>query len=371
MALEKLVISCGGTGGHFYPGLSVARCFISQGKEVLLLLSGAHAVEQQKIAERSGVNALALPEMPHYRKNPFRFVKGFSGGYFAAKKELKNFGAQALLGMGSFATLPVVLAAVRNHVPLFLHDGNARIGKANRLFSRWAKLLGSAFPAVNASSCRCKVLETGMPLRPELLAFAGMDKAAAVEAVNEIFGTDFSGEQPLILVTGGSQGAAVFNKVLPEVFCGLKKDFQVIHLTGKGKMDDTAGRYEKADFPYLLQETTGNMAEVLAASDLVFSRSGGSTAAELALFGKPAVLIPYPFAAEGHQLDNARHFADNGGAELVENPEFTVEKAAVLLKSFLEEPEKWQQMGETMRRLGKPDAAGVLLQEISAALDFS
>ena len=238
MKLQKLVVSCGGTGGHFYPGLSIAREFQAKYGEVLLLLSGSHAVEQSRIAGESGIEAVALPEMPHYRKNPFRFVSGFLGGYSAAKKHLKEFAPQAMLGMGSFATLPVVLAAKSCHIPLFLHDGNARVGKANRKFSKWAEFAGTAFPAVNADKCRCEVLETGMPLRPELLDFAGLEKSAAIEALNKEFDMDFAADLPVIVITGGSQGAAVFNQVLPEALKRCSGKFQVIHLCGKGKAAD-------------------------------------------------------------------------------------------------------------------------------------
>lgn len=369
MKLRKLVISCGGTGGHFYPGLSVARTFKAQGGEVCLLLSGIHAVSQQQIAAAYGITAFALPEMPHYSRRPLRFLVGFFRGYRQTVKILRESGAQAMLGMGSFAGLPVILAAVHQKLPLFLHDGNARIGKANRFFSRWAKFAATAFPAVNAQECRCPVLETGMPVRPELLALTTLSKEDAVTAVNREFGTVFQASKPLILVTGGSQGAAIFNQVLPEAFCRCNDEFQVIHLTGKGKLEETAIRYSKAVFPFKLMESSGKMGELLAAADLVFSRSGGSTSAELALFGKAGVLVPYPFAAEGHQLDNARHFVQKGAAVLVENRELDVDKCCSLIQNFLEEPAKWRRIGKNMLSLSRPDASDELLRKISDGLD--
>lgn len=367
--MKKLVISCGGTGGHFFPGLSVAQTFAEQGKKALLLLSGVHAQEQKTIAGSFGIEAVALPEMPHYRRHPLRFIAGFIRGYRMTVKVLQEFQPDAMLGMGSFAALPVVRAALKCQIPLFLHDGNARIGKANRFFSRWAKFAGCAFPAVNPDSCRCEVLETGMPLRPELRKFAGLDKNEALAAVNREFGTSFSPDKPLILVTGGSQGAAVFNQILPEAFLKSGRDFQVIHLTGKGKLADAEKIYEKAAFPYKLLESTGKMAELLAASDLVFSRSGGSTVAELALFGKASVLIPYPYAAEGHQTDNARYFSDDGAALLVANDELTVVRAEEIVSDFLNDPEKWRQMGEKMLEKARPLAAEELIEKISAIPD--
>ncbi len=368
MKLVKLAVSCGGTGGHFFPGLSIARTFQAQGGDVLLLLSGIHAEAQRETAAQFGIKAVALPPMPHYRKNPLRFVSGFVGGYRETKKLLKDFSPQALLGMGSFAALPIMLAARHCRIPLFIHDGNSRIGKANRFFSRWAKFAGTAFPPVNASSCHCEVDAVGMPLRPELLDFVKMGKAEAVEAVNKEFGTAFVPDKPLFLVTGGSQGAAVFNEILPEAFKKNGNDFQVIHLTGKGKIADAEKGYENASFAVKLVETTGKMAEVMAAADLVFSRSGGSTAAELALFGKASVLVPYPYAAEDHQMDNARYFESAKAACLIKNSSLSIELAAKVIADYLAEPDKFRQMGEFMRNLAKPDAAEKMIKEISCRI---
>ena len=181
--MEKLVVSCGGTGGHFFPGLSIARTFAGQGKKVILLLSGVHAEEQKEIAGSFGIEAVALPPMPHYRRHPLRFIAGFFRGYRMSVKVLKEFQPEAMLGMGSFAALPTVRAALKCKIPLFLHDGNARIGKANRFFSKKAKFTATAFPAVNAAACRSEVIETGMPLRPELPESAGITKA---DAINEV-----------------------------------------------------------------------------------------------------------------------------------------------------------------------------------------
>ena len=369
MKLERLVITCGGTGGHFFPGLSIAREFQKQGGRVCLLLSGEHAEEQREIAERFGISARALPRMPNPRKSPLRFVGGCIGGVIAALGELRRFRAQAMLGMGSFATLPVVLAAVLRRVPVFLHDGNARIGKANRCFSRIARALGTGFPAVNPERCRCRLSHTGMPVRPELRRQAGIGRAEAVAALNERFRAGFSPDLPIILVTGGSQGAAIFNQILPEALSARKERFQVIHLTGKGKLAEAERIYGTGNLPRLLLESCAEMELCLGAADLVFSRSGGSTVAELALFGKASVLIPYPYAAEGHQRDNAEYFAVHDAAVIVENSAFTVTAVHGLLDDFFAAPEKWRSRGDGMRRLAVPDAAERMLAEISAVSD--
>ena len=127
--------------------------------------------------------------------------------------------------------------------------------------------------------------------------------------------------------------------------------------------------YENASFPVKLVESTGKMAELLAASDLVFSRSGGSTAAELSLFGNAAVFIPYPYAAEGHQTNNARYFESSGAALLIENSNFTVESARGVIMDFLQNREKYALMGKKMQELSRPMAAEQMIEEISMRLD--
>ncbi len=368
--LERLIISCGGTGGHFFPGLSIARTFQQQGGEVMLLLSGINSEQQVKTAQKYGINAVALPLMPTPRRNPVKFFSGLIRGYCQSVKIMKSFAPQAVLGMGSFAMTPVLLAALRKHIPVALHDGNARIGKANRIFSRWAKVLGAGFPAVNGDRCRCRIADTGMPVRPELLSKCGFSKAEAIQNLNQLFGCELKEDLTTILIFGGSQGAAVFNTVLPQALLQCRNaDFQVLHLCGKGKKADPENLYSKAAFPVLLLESSDVMEYFLGAADAVFCRSGGSTLAELALFGKGAFLIPYPFAAEGHQQDNAGYFERNNAAMVINNGDFTVEKAVGLLnEEVCSGNEKISKRNQSASLLAHPEAAEAMLKEISAII---
>lgn len=241
MKLQKLAITCGGTGGHFYPGLSIARAQQERGGEVLLLLSGVNSLRQREIAESYRVPAEVLPQMPSPRGigSAARFLRGLAGGTLLAGRSLAGFRPQAVLGMGSFASLPALLAAKFRGIPVYLHDGNARIGKANRLLSRCARFLGTAFPAVNADRCRCEVGTIGMPVRPELEAMAGVGRDRAVAGLNRLFGSNLVPELPVILIFGGSQGASIFNSVLPRALNRLgRRDFQVLHLSGPAKFDE-------------------------------------------------------------------------------------------------------------------------------------
>jgi len=372
MRLQKLVISCGGTGGHFYPGLSVARTLREQGGEVLLLLSGVNAEKQKAVAESYGVPAVALPRMPspHGIGSAVGFLRGALGGYSASRRELRHFQPQALLGMGSFTSLPPVLAARRGGIPVFLHDGNARIGRANRFFSRWARLLATAFPPCNVERCNCEHMTTGMPLRPELERASAISRDGAIAGLNREFGVSLDLALPTVLVFGGSQGASIFNGVLPEALRRLRDrfEFQVLHLAGPKKLEEARAAYGPVDFPLLLLESSEKMELFLGAADLVVSRSGGSTVAELALFGRASMLIPYPYAAENHQFDNARYLSDPGAAELVPNDECTPERMEALLAGLLADSGRLKQRGLLAAALAAPAAAERLLSEISDRL---
>ena len=283
---------------------------------------------------------------------------------------MKSFAPQALLGMGSFAMLPILCAAIWRKVtfrgiPLILHDGNARIGKANRWFSIFAAFMGTAFPAVNAGKCRCRCECTGMPVRPELAKFAGIGKAEAVEVLNKRFNLNFDAARPVVLIVGGSQGAEIFNLTIPEALIKNPDAFQVLHLAGKGKTESAKGAYRDSAIPLLLLESDEHMEYFYGAADLVFCRAGGSTVAEVALFGKAAVLTPYPFAAEKHQDDNARYLADAGAGVMVANDDFNAELVGEILSDFIEKPGKLLEAGKKAAALAYPDASQRLLKQIS------
>jgi UDP-N-acetylglucosamine--N-acetylmuramyl-(pentapeptide) pyrophosphoryl-undecaprenol N-acetylglucosamine transferase len=361
-------ISCGGTGGHFYPGLSIARELQKQNKGVKLLLSGVNSRPQSQAAAAQNITSVVLPHMPSPGKNPLRwlqFLAGLAGGFiitffhFCAKRP------RGVIIMGSFASAPAALAAKILLVPVFLHDGNARVGKANRFLSRWAKALCTAFPAVNQAQCRCRPVCTGMPVRPELEAKRFIEKSEAISLLNKEFQSTLATEKYTILIFGGSQGAATLNKTLPMALKELTGfDFQVIHLTGKGKKAETLALYENVTFPHLVLESSPLMELFLGSADLVFSRSGGSSVAELALFGKNAVLIPYPYAAEGHQADNAAFYVQAGAGEMVSDSQFTQRCAAEILTRHLSAPAVGKERALAARKAACPEAAAAFLKHI-------
>ena len=366
---SRLLITCGGTGGHFYPGLALARRLMERGGQVLLLLSGVNSESQRSIAESFGVPVKVLPLMPSPGRSPvkwIRFLHGLIAGNIQAQKDIQHFEPQAVLGMGSFASLPVIWAAHRKHIPIYLHDGNARIGRANRFLSRYARFLGTAFPPVNRNAVQCPTEVVGMPLRPELLGISNLSKEEAIRLLNERYGSGLEPGRSTLLVFGGSQGAQKINEFLPVALRTFPPDcrMQVIHLTGVNKFEAVQEAYRHVAFPALLLPGCDRMELPYSAGDLVIARSGGSTLAELALFGKPSVLIPYPYAAEGHQLDNACVFSSAGAAILLEQANCSPERIAELISDCFERPEEWMVRGARALSLAKPDASDTIIERI-------
>ncbi len=372
--LKSLAIACGGTGGHFYPGLSIARYFKEQGGHVILLLSGRHVPKQRLIAQKYGIDVL-ISEAPLLTKNILK-LPSFSfkllRDCLVAKKNLKTHKIDAFLAMGSFASVPWSFAAKLLAIPVFLHEGNARLGKANRLISRLAKCLAMSYPLANEHACRCQKVLTGMPIRPELKSInREHSKNIAINELNREFTIDFDENVPTLLIFGGSLGAKVFNDTIPEV---LKNDFfngeidskninnkadiiQIIHLTGETHFSATHDAYKQNNFKYLVLPYFEDMRLLYSASDAVFCRAGGSTLSELAFFKKYAFLVPYPYAAENHQFDNALVAEKTKAAQIILNDDCSEELINEKLQNWITNHSQYISMGNAFGDVGYVDAS--------------
>ena len=342
---QKIVISCGGTGGHFYPGLSIAREFDKQGGKALLMLSGIHAEAQMAIAASYGIDAIALEKMPRPSGvvGMWGFLRGFLKGMKRSKLAYREFAPNAYLSTGSFASLPTFIAARQAKLPIFLHDGNVRIGRANRKLSVHARKLFAAYPPCNQEAVGAKIEIVGMPLRPEL--GERLSKTDAATTLNTLYNWQLDPARPVALVMGGSQGARALN----EAIAGARKllsgaDLQIIHLCGAKLHEESKALY--GDMPpgvYLLPESQ-YMREIYSVADIAVARAGGSTIAELLHFGIFGVLVPYPYAAEDHQTDNARYMESIGAARLLMNELVNAEALKDEFTSLLSEPEKYSKL---------------------------
>jgi UDP-N-acetylglucosamine--N-acetylmuramyl-(pentapeptide) pyrophosphoryl-undecaprenol N-acetylglucosamine transferase len=363
---KKLVVLCGGTGGHFYPGLAVARYYVKYGGSAKLLISGRHSQKQSEIAGKFGIETRILPAMPTPvgLKGKVKFSALFFNNVLKQKKILKEENPDFVLGMGSFNTVPSGIAAKLLKIPLFLHDGNSYFGKANIMLSRYALHAGVAFPPVNADRLRCPYTVTGMPLRPEIYPeyWGKITGDNPVSTLNQRLGTEFSSDIPLILIFGGSQGAKTFNIELPLLLKNVKNlGFQVLHLSGPGRKLEAEDAYSGASFRYHIAESSEEIGLLYTAASLVIARAGGSTVAELALYGKTAFLIPFPYASEDHQTMNAEYYTSKGASEIIQESEVK-ELFPDLFRKYLTSLELMLEKSKETLSLAKPDAVEDLIE---------
>lgn len=358
-----LIIATGGTGGHFHPALAVAREFQRQGGVVTLFIAGQRTSEHIEEARREGFVAFQCQAF-RLPKNPLHLVT-FPGkmliGVLRAKGILQRLGPDFVLGMGSFASVPPCLAASLVGIPLFLHDGNAVIGRANRLLTRWATCLALSLPLAKGEKARCKTRVTGMPVRDKIL------QAVAVpferEAAMRRMGLDPA--RKTLLAFGGSQGASFINGLVEQTVANLSHlPLQVVILTGREDNAQLAAACKQAGIPAVLQAYEPNIERFFAIADLVVCRSGGSTIAELALFGKPAVLVPIPNSSLDHQRRNAAVLQAANAAAVLDQNEDAEGALKTLVDSLFDEPESWRVRRQNIRQFGAPQAAADIVEMI-------
>lgn len=361
-----IAVVCGGTGGHVYPAFSIGEAVRRHGGDVVFLISGKRAEEHESAAKTLGFKTVRVPyfEAPKLDSGLLMFpFRAFSSVRKCASV-LKMSGADRLLAMGSYAGGAACAAAVVSGVPLFLHEGNSIPGKANRIFSRFAKLLMLSLPTDPGRKLSCKSREFGLPLRRELLDSADVPEKSREELREDL---NLSADFFTILVFGGSQGASFFNERIPQVMriLSAKHPIQVIHLTGAGENGGIVKAYADGGIQYsFIAESEGQMQNLYHAADLVVCRAGAASTSELALFGKPALLIPYPFAADNHQRVNATTLAERNAILFVDQNSATVETLAQKLEELILSEPLRKSLSENIKRLAKPYAA----EDIAAVL---
>ena len=347
---KKILIACGGTGGHLFPGIAVAESFREAGHDALLLISrkeiDARATAGHDHLTFETVAAIAKPPTVSLQTPAFLWKLWSSIRH--ARRLIGDHRIDAVLGMGGFTSLPPVYAGHRLGLPTFIHDSNARPGRANILTSRFCTRVFVGMDAARAWFPRAESQLTGTPARPEILNLPTREEAATR------FGLDPA--KPTLLITGGSQGARRLNEIAAAAANRLPDAIQILHIAGPANESDTATALAKRPGAVVLGFCDA-MHAALAVADAVVARSGASFLTEVAAAGLPSILVPYPYAADDHQTANADVFTHAGAAVLVQERDLDAEKLAVLVTSILENPERRTSMAAAARGLAAPDAA--------------
>jgi UDP-N-acetylglucosamine--N-acetylmuramyl-(pentapeptide) pyrophosphoryl-undecaprenol N-acetylglucosamine transferase len=343
----RLVVAGGGTGGHLFPGIAVARAIRERLAESQVLFIGtSRLLDQQALAglgfelaalECGGIKGLGLSDR-------LRNLLLMPGAVAKALRMLRRFCPDLVFGVGGYVTGPVLLAAKLLRIPIAIHEQNSVPGMANRLAGKLADQVLISLPCTPPFPSR-KTIQTGNPLRQEILAAAGREKQAAAV--------------PTVLVLGGSQGAHRVNILMMEAVERLQAQrlsFRLIHQTGAADREQVANRYARLGVEAEVEAFIGDMAGAYGRADLAVSRAGATTCAELAAMGVPALLIPYPFAADDHQATNGEYYAQGGGCRLLRESGLTGATLADAISGHLHNKDELHAMAASMRGMAMPDA---------------
>lgn len=344
---RPIMITAGGTGGHVYPGLAVARALIAQGIPVVWM--GTRKGLEARVIPAAGiemawldVNGLRGKGWQTVLMAPINLIRALvqSVGIMLRHKPA------AVLGMGGFVAGPGGLVAALMGKPVVIHEQNAVAGLTNKLLSTVSRRVLEGFPNTFASSN--KVMATGNPVRLDIASLP-----APAERLAE------RGNEPVhVLVVGGSLGAQALNQMVPQALAQLDASIRPVvrHQAGVRNIDEARQQYLAAGVAAEVTPFIEDMAEAYAWADLVICRSGALTIAELAAAGVAAVLVPYPYAVDDHQTANGKYLTDNGAALLIQQQELTPEKLAGVLQDLCSNRAKLRQMSLASRQLAKPDA---------------
>ncbi len=354
MSAAKIALAAGGTGGHVFPADALAAELAARGCELLLITDRrggvyggrlghleTHRIRAGGIAGKSPLNRLvSIAEI---------FV-----GIVQAYRLLKRLRPAVVVGFGGYASVPTMLAARFAGIRTVIHEQNAVLGRANRLLASKVARLATSFEKVShLPEPAPPLVFTGMPVRP-----------AVAELRERPYPARIAGEEVRVLVFGGSQGATVFARIVPEAIARIApKLASPLHITQQCRKDDVEavkGAYAAHGIAADVAAFYDDLPKRISDSHLVISRAGASTVAELTALGRPAIIVPYPHAIDDHQTSNAHAIDEAGAGWLMPESFFTVDSLAARLESLLTMPRILETAAAAARNAARPDAASRL-----------
>lgn len=361
--MKKVILSGGGTGGHFYPAVSVAEALKRKwGEQVEVLFVGAEGKMEMEKIPALGYNIVGLPIAGIQRrltlKNLSLPIKALRS-VCKARKVIRSFEADIVVGFGGYASAPVMWTAQRMGIPTIMQEQNSYAGKANKFLSKRAKQICVAYDKMEQFFPAEKIVMTGNPLRGSFSA-----KSSKSDEALAYYG--FDREKPTLLIVGGSLGTRTLNEMMKAWILTLQGEapIQVIWQTGKF--------YEQEMKAFLAEHPTKNIFQcafiermdyAYEVADLVVSRSGACTISELQLVGKPTIFVPSPNVAEDHQTKNAMALVEKDAAMMVKDSE-AVERAMKVATELLFDKERLERLRTNILALGIADSADRVVNEI-------
>ena len=338
----RLLIAASGTGGHLFPAIALAQQLSDYKIE---WLGTANRLETSLVPEDYPLNTIAVEGLQ--QKLSLKTLKigtGFATSIFQTQKLIREHQLDAVFTTGGYIAAPAILAAKLQKKPAIIHESNYIPGKVTKFLSRWCDVVALGFAGTAQYLPKTQTVHVGTPVRSQFLTPQPLD-------------LDLPNNAVMILVVGGSQGAVAVNKLVREAApAWFELGAYVVHLTGNNDPDANSLKHSN----YISMPFSNNMAGLLQRANLAISRAGAGTITELAFTGSPAVLIPYPYAAEDHQTYNAKEYKDAGAGVVFQQSELTARILQEQVVEWLRSPEQLQQMAYKAKALAVTDSAARL-----------
>ena len=358
----RLIIAGGGTGGHLFPGIAVAEEFLGRDPNNEVLFVGTERGIEARAVPAAGYPLELISAAGIRGKGVISQVKGaclMLYGYAQSRKILKTYRPDLVLGVGGYASLPMVLAARGMQIPRYIHEQNAIPGMTNKLLAKFADQVFITLEESAKFFPKDSTLLTGNPLRRQIL------QQAATPAGEE---PRFGGQGRFrLLIFGGSQGAHAINLAMIAALPFLQRindKLEITHQTGALDADLVAEAYRKHGFDAAVRPFIDDMASAYQRADLLICRAGATTIAELTACGRPTIFIPFPHAVDDHQRRNAEALLKKDAAFMLLERELSGEKLAGMISELMNAPEKLQRTGRLAFSLAKLDAAKIIVDEM-------
>ncbi len=357
----RLLLTGGGTGGHLFPAIATAEAMCKRLPGSVVLFVGTKRKMDKTSLEQYGFATKSIHSKGLKGKNIISLIQGIAVlpvSILEAMIHIIRFKPDLVLGVGGYVTGPVVLAAKLLGRKTIIHEQNSIPGLANRKLGSLVTKICLSLPGSEKFFAKEKIVLTGNPVRQAILELSRNEN-------NKV-----ENKQTTLLVLGGSLGAHRVNELVVAACASPKlKGLKVIHQTGPKDVEMVRTAYKKNNIEATVEAFFTDMAAIYKEADFLISRAGATTLAELSVLGKPAILIPYPYAADNHQEKNAEYYVQGGGAVLCIEKELTAEKLTENLIALLNNKDRMQQMAKAMKASAFPDATEKIVDECLQCLN--
>lgn len=359
----KVIVSAGGTGGHIYPALAIINKIMEKEKESKILYIGTKDRMESTIIPKENIPYFGIEIAGLSRKNIFKniiILKQYLKSVSILKKKIKEFNPDVVVGVGGYVTAPVIYSAKKLGYKTFIHEQNSIPGLSNKFLSHYADKIGVSLPDSISYFPKEKTIFTGNPRSEEVVTDKVVNKKE--------LGLSLSSNKKLVLIVMGSLGSITMSKKLKETLPLFNnKDYEVIFVTGKNYYDE----YKKIKVPTNVRIVSylENMKQILKQTDLIVSRAGASSIAEITALGLPNILIPSPYVTHNHQLKNAKSLEKNEATVIIEEESYDKYKLVNTIDLILNDKEYYDKLSKNCYKLGVNDSASKIYQILKELVD--